>query len=73
MRIAAASPWATSDGDTRPNVRTPLGCVASGISSPPSASRVRSSAPLPAETWSSPASLVIGSDVRVAPESSSPT
>ena len=72
--MARSSPrWSpVSAGTTRPNVRVPLGCTSVGTWSLPGASLVRSTADAAGETCSSPASLVIGSDVRVVPESSSP-
>ena len=73
IQAAAAAPWAVSEGMTRPKLRDPLGCDSLGIWLLPGADRFRSTADAPAETCSIPASLVIGSDVRVVPESSSPT
>ena len=70
---AAASACASSLGITRPKVRSPVAWTSSGNWSPaPRNGCTRSMAELAGETWSIRASLVIGSEARVAPESKSP-
>ena len=70
---AAARACTSSSGTTRAKVSRSLGSSRSGLASPAGGRRVRSTAVLPGDTWAIPAWLVIGSETRVAPESSSPT
>jgi len=67
-----ALPCASSSGITRPKVRASLACSYTGSSSEPANGLVSSTALDAGDTWSSLASLVIGSEVRVAPDSKSP-